>query len=307
LKWSKVDKATGYKVYRYNNSQKKYQVIKTLGANKTKWADKNLKSHKIYKYKIVAFKNKKTEKIYSKKTYSVSARAYGKKARVVNVAKGRSVKIQKKDEKKVIGICSTEQLYVDLTEDIMSKKLKIRLTSNKVIWSSDNPSVLRVTKKGKIVSGTETGIATISARAHNGAIGKIKINVVNYARPENFQLYHGGIKEINSLLTDYKAEICDIADFFTINNKEDAYGDITVDKEGKIVGIPNIENISKIQNTITKLIEEYPYPIDIYFEKGCVIFSIGDNITVEYNANDTFDNNANKITEHWAATKNEKR
>lgn len=59
LKWSKVDNATGYKIYRYQKSKKKYKVIKTLGAKKCKFTDKNLKIHKIYKYKIVAFRKKK--------------------------------------------------------------------------------------------------------------------------------------------------------------------------------------------------------------------------------------------------------
>ena len=103
-------------------------------------------------------------------------------------------------------------MYVNLVEDARSNSLKTRLVSDKIKWSSDNPEVLKVNKKGKIISGTKSGSVTISARAHNGVIGKIEINVVNYARPEKFSLYHGWIKEINSLLTDYKKEICDIAE-----------------------------------------------------------------------------------------------
>ena len=110
LKWSKVDNATGYKIYRYQKSKKKYKVIKTLGAKKCKFTDKNLKIHKIYKYKIVAFRKKKNRKEYGEKTYYVSARTYGEKARIVNVAKGKSVKIYKQNKEKEIGICSTESI-----------------------------------------------------------------------------------------------------------------------------------------------------------------------------------------------------
>ena len=106
-------------------------------------------------------------------------------------------------------------------------------------------------------------------------------------------------------VADHFAEIYhhDIAEFFTISNDEDKYGDITVNSNGEIIGIPDIKNISTIKDAIKKLIEEYPYPIDIYFEKGCVIFTVGDNVTVEYDANKSFDDNAYKITNHWIATK----
>ena len=303
LKWSKLDKVSGYKVYRYQKSQKKYKVLKTLGAKKNKYTDKNLKKHKIYKYKVAAFIKGKDGKKYGKKTYYVSARTYGKKAKIVNVAKGKSVKVYKQNGNKEIGICTSAQLYVDFIEDGRSKSLKTKLVSDKVKWSSSNPSILSVNKRGEIVSREKTGKVTISARAHNGAIGKININIVNYARPKSFPLYHGGIKEINKLLMDYKKEISDIAEFFTINNTEDQYGDITVNNKGEIIGIPNIKNISAIENTIKKLLEEYPYPIDMYYEKGCVVFTIGDKVTVEYDANESFDGNAHKITSHWIATK----
>ena len=303
LNWSKVNNVSGYKVYRYQKSQKKYKMLKRIGAQNTRFTDKKLKKHRIYKYKIVAFRNGKAGKKYGKKTYCVTARTYGKKAKIVNVAKGKSVKVYKQNDNKEIGICTSDQLYVDLIADGRSKSLKTKLVSDKVKWSSDNPSILSVNKKGKIVSGEKSGKVTISARAHNGTIGKIKINIINYARPDSFPLYHGGIKEINKLLMDYKKEISDIAEFFTINDAEDRYGDITVNNKGIIIGIPNIKNIAVIENTIKKLLEEYPYPIDIYYEKGCVVFTIGDNVTVEYDANNSFDDNAHKITSHWIAMK----
>lgn len=62
IKWSKLDSATGYEVYRYNVSAKKYEKIKTTSSNKLKV--KNLKSGSIYKYKVRGYVLKNNTKYY---------------------------------------------------------------------------------------------------------------------------------------------------------------------------------------------------------------------------------------------------
>lgn len=304
IKWKKVKNAAGYRIYRYSKSKNKFVVVKTLTEKQTKWTDKKVKKHKVYKYKIAAYlKNKNGKKIFSKKTYEISARTYGKKAKIVNVDKIGGVKIEKSDETKEIGICSTGQLYSYLTNDIKVLNKKTQVVSKKIIWESSDSELIRVDKNGKITTFGKTGQVIISARAHNGAIGKIKINIVNYARPKSFQDYHGNIKELNSLLSDYKEEVCKIAEFFTIYNEEDKYGTITVNKNGEIIGIPVIRNISLIEKDIKKIINEYSYPVDIYFEKGYIQFQIGESITVEYDANNSYEGYPRRITSHWLANK----
>lgn len=56
LSWSKNAKATGYKLYQYNSSTKKYECIKTITSNKTtNYTVKNLKAGTTYYFKIRAY------------------------------------------------------------------------------------------------------------------------------------------------------------------------------------------------------------------------------------------------------------
>lgn len=54
LKWNKVTGADGYRVYKYNSSTKKYEVIKTV--TKTSLKISKLKSGTTYKFKVRAYK-----------------------------------------------------------------------------------------------------------------------------------------------------------------------------------------------------------------------------------------------------------
>lgn len=57
LKWDKVSGATGYQLYRYNTSTKKFEKIQTIRNNTTfSYTDKNWKKGKKYTYKIRAYK-----------------------------------------------------------------------------------------------------------------------------------------------------------------------------------------------------------------------------------------------------------
>ena len=55
IKWKAVSKATGYQVYRYDASAKKWKKIKTLSSKKTAFKDTGLSAAKVYKYKVRAF------------------------------------------------------------------------------------------------------------------------------------------------------------------------------------------------------------------------------------------------------------
>lgn len=66
LSWDKVEDCSGYEIYRYSASEKRYKLIKTLnGADTTTYTDTNKLSATIYKYKIRAFKVLPQETVYS--------------------------------------------------------------------------------------------------------------------------------------------------------------------------------------------------------------------------------------------------
>ena len=65
ISWSKVNKATGYEVYRAdkNGAYKKVATIKS--AKTLKWIDKNVKKGYTYKYKVRAYAKVKGKTYYS--------------------------------------------------------------------------------------------------------------------------------------------------------------------------------------------------------------------------------------------------
>lgn len=65
LSWKKVSGASGYRVYRYNASKKKYEKIATIKkASTVKFTDSKLKSKKTYQYKVRAFRSVSGKNIY---------------------------------------------------------------------------------------------------------------------------------------------------------------------------------------------------------------------------------------------------
>ncbi len=56
LSWQQVTGADGYQIYRYDNTTKKYELVKTItSVEKTSWANKKLKKNTSYSYKIKAY------------------------------------------------------------------------------------------------------------------------------------------------------------------------------------------------------------------------------------------------------------
>lgn len=56
INWNKVSGATGYKIYRYNPTTKKWTALKAIyDANTLTYKDSNLKAGTVYKYKVKAF------------------------------------------------------------------------------------------------------------------------------------------------------------------------------------------------------------------------------------------------------------
>lgn len=64
IKWAKSEDADGYTVYR-SEAGKAYKAVKTTAAAVLKYTDKNLKTGTKYAYKVRAFKNDGSKKIYS--------------------------------------------------------------------------------------------------------------------------------------------------------------------------------------------------------------------------------------------------
>ena len=71
VKWKKVKKVTGYKVYIYNSNKNQYETYATTTDTSIKI--KNLKSAKKYKIKVKAYKKKNGKKYYGESSPTVRA------------------------------------------------------------------------------------------------------------------------------------------------------------------------------------------------------------------------------------------
>lgn len=303
IKWSKVKKADGYRIYRYSSKKKKYVSIKTVFNNeKTCWIDKKLKVHKVYKYKVSSFKVHKGKKKFSKKSYRVSGRTYRINDRLVNAGEVFILE----NSPISIGLCSENEYQVFINPDRKVKNKKAKPFSKEVIWSSSDISLVKVNKMGKITSFDKEGTCYVYLRAHNGVQKRIKVKVVNFANPKSFSGYEGNDSYVNELLLNYKKEVCNIATYFTVHTKQGVNGCIKSDDDGNIVGIPDMENISAIQNDINKLLTQFPLAIKIYYNgEGAVKFKLCFNAAgtshrdIIYDKNNEYEESPQQIAPHW--------
>lgn len=172
ISWKKVKQAKGYMVYRYDSGSKKYKEIKTVSANKKKWTNRGLTTDKIYKYKVRAYKTVKGKKKLGKLSYSVSAKPQTKESQVKNVRR--------------IYISASSEIYPGYRGENWSTVLTgsydedVKPVSEKLVWSSSNPKVLKVGKNGNF-RALKTGKAYLIARAHNGIQARCKIKVRGYS------------------------------------------------------------------------------------------------------------------------------
>lgn len=138
LTWSKVTGATGYDVYKYNSSIKKYEKIKSVTANSYKAT--SLKDNTTYKFKVRAY-TKTADGTVLDGGYSSVFTAKTKIAYSV----------------KFTGSSAT--LYIGAT-----KQLKATTTpaNKKLTWKSSDATVAKVSSSG-LVTAVKKGVATITA------------------------------------------------------------------------------------------------------------------------------------------------
>lgn len=74
LSWKKVSGASGYALYRYDASKKKYVRIKTVGSSTVSYTDTGRSMGKTYKYKIKSYKKAGGQTAYSSASKEVSVK-----------------------------------------------------------------------------------------------------------------------------------------------------------------------------------------------------------------------------------------
>ncbi len=268
IQWKQVEGASGYVVYRKNPGKKRYKKIKTITKGKTvKWKDKKVKPGKTYTYVVKSYKKINGKKVYSKYSDWVSAKADRRTDKKVNVGK---VKLKKN---LTLGIRMTGKCGAKLTPKKYKKGKGKKVISKKLRYRTSNTSIATVDKRGVVTAGVNTGSCYIYVTAHNGMTAKMKVTVVDYAKPDKFLYYDGRNKVVNVLLNDYKDEACNIASYFTKNKvgtEEEIY--IKMDKSGKIEFTPSTLECEAIREDLEKLLQQFPTYIHIRVTHWDVVF-----------------------------------
>ncbi|MCI8507131.1 MAG: hypothetical protein HFJ06_01015, partial [Lachnospiraceae bacterium] len=234
--------------------------------------------------------------------YAVSAITHTKRSKKVN-ALIISLYANRENE---MGICSELLISGNIIEEDTKASESVAI-SDKLVWSSSDESIAKVDQNGRVTAMDKEGTCYITARAHNGVKKKIKMNIVNYARPKSFPYYNGGKEYVNIMLTTYRENVFNIATYFTVNKNEDVWGTFKMDEEGNITGYPDLDNIAEIEEDVRTILANFPLVTEIFYSNERVEFLMkydkygSSYCKIEYCIDDDMSGVVNRIAPHWAA------
>ena len=161
-----------------------------------------------------------------------------------------------------------------------------------------------------VKAGVTPGSCSIYAKAHNGARTEVKVNVKNYAREDDFYNY-GEEDDIYTLITDYKPQIQNIAEYYSIHRiGKGNVIDIDLDDHANVVITPDNAVIGDLREDIEKLLVEFPYYISIRITNNRVEFVLKKEDSEEALKGFVafwFDNDCSQwdgqIASHWEANR----
>ncbi len=166
VKWGKVAGATGYEVYRYDSSKKKYVKIKTTSS--TKYKASKLKSGTTYKYKVRAYIKKNGATHYGAYSSVLSAGTKPTKTILSSVKSKKSAQLTV--AWKAVKGASGYQVYYSTSKKFTSKTTK-KATLKK---QSTKKTTLKKLKKGKKYYVKVRAYKTVSGKKLYGAFSAVK-------------------------------------------------------------------------------------------------------------------------------------
>lgn len=168
VKWKKVSKVSGYRIYRKEKGGSWQGLKNVSGSNTVQYTDASAKSGVQYTYTVRAYKTSKGKRTWSK---------YDKKG-VTAIAGLNYLKLNK----------TSTTMYVGGSET-----LKINGTALKPTWKSSDTKVVQVSKNGK-VTAKKTGKATVTATL-GGKKFSCKITVKKMAVSNKMKADYAKLKE----------------------------------------------------------------------------------------------------------------
>ena len=165
LKWKKVSKADGYKIYGNQCGKKNhYKLIKDVGKSKTSYIQKKLKKGTYYKYVVAAYKMVDGKKVTIAVSKTIHAVTTGGKYGVAKSVKVNKSKVTLKEGKK---------FTIKAAEVKKDKTIK---RHRKIAYESSNTKVATVSTKGEF-KAKKKGSCYIYVYAQNGVYKRVKVTV----------------------------------------------------------------------------------------------------------------------------------
>ncbi len=273
--WKKVKKADGYQIYEYKKSNKKFKKVADVDGKTRSWKSQNTK--KVHTYKVRAYKTSGKRRVYSKFSYTVSARPYKKDAKQVNAGRLRF-----KEDVLDLSVhqCLTPTLKIKTTRYAVNSRAQIY--DSTIRWFSSDETIARVDKNGAITTQGKEGSCKIYARAHNGNVTWIKVYAEDYATNVKFENVPAMLDDMQDLINGYQTEVEQIAAYFEKNkaehpNKIQEMTFMLSDDRKEVVGIVDKgETIyyRNVEDVMLRVLQSFPGDMEIIVIDGAVRFRL---------------------------------
>ncbi|MCM1179919.1 MAG: Ig-like domain-containing protein [Clostridium sp.] len=304
VRWKSDESVDGYIIYRYNRSSRKYKKVKVVkDAAADRWVDRHLKTNTVYRYQVASYKLVDGKKQVSNRSDWVSAKTYKRTTQYIN-AQAPKVSTQKV----YLGLRSTTKIKSKVIASKYGRNRKKKPFSTKVRWYSSDTAVATVDKNGVVTAGIQPGKCSVYAMAHNGAKTRVEVVVKNYAKEDDFYNY-GQEDDIYTLITDFKPQIQNIAEYYSINRiGENEIIYIDLDDDANVIITPANADIGNLKEDIEKLLVDFPYYIRIEIYCDRVEYLLEEDDSQEALTGHVafwFDNDCSQwedqIADHWEA------
>ena len=273
--WKKVKKADGYQIYEYKKSNNKFKKVADVGVKTRSWKSGNTK--KVHTYKVRAYKKSGKRKVYSKFSYTVSAKPYKKDAKQVNAGRLRF-----KEDVLDLSVhqCLTPTLKVKASR--YATNSRVQIYDSTIRWFSSDETIARVDKNGAITTQGKEGSCKIYARAHNGNVTWIKVYAEDYATNVKFRNVQAMLDDMQNLINGYQTEIEQIAAYFEKNKAEhpNENQEMTFtlnDERTKVIGEVTIGSkieYKVIEDVMLRVLQSFPGDMEIFVMNEVICFRL---------------------------------
>lgn len=180
LRWSRASGISGFTLYQYNFSTKKYKAVKQLSASSYTCTIKNLKKGNKYRYILKAYKTQKGKKVYSAASVKAEFTAKKLSESVLSIRRPRYTVTTKK---KVTVLDKTTKKKVTLKKGTkLTVTAKVGTTVNGYLKNGDQISIKRSYLK-------YTGLDSSAKTDYSKSLKEEFVNVKGYTSNTNWMIW----------------------------------------------------------------------------------------------------------------------